>query len=422
MIRTGAQRDEPVTPIKILFVTDVFPPFSGMGGSGWSTYHLARGLRERGHDVRIIVAAPALRLIETAYDAFPVWRSHTDARTLPPASFSISSLAAGRVMRGLRRQWQPDVIHAQHVLSALVVARTARGTPYIVTVRDHWPVCFYGTKLADAPCPACLHGTRSPCNSRRGSEDAGNVAHRAKATTMRAMLVQRRQALRGAAAIVAVSGAIAAEITPIAARDRVHVIPNGIVPAAPDAPPALGLPPRYFLYVGKLAAHKGVDRLPAIMAMLPADAPPILLCGDGPEGAAIRAADPTGTRLRLLGIVPNSDVRALMAGAVALVSPNRWDEPLSRTHLEAMSVGCPIVATDTGGTADAVEDGVTGFLVPRDDVAALATRLIRLADDNALRTRMGDAARAACERKFGMAHIAAAMESLYASVMRKGHR
>jgi len=55
-------------------------------------------------------------------------------------------------------------------------------------------------------------------------------------------------------------------------------------------------------------------------------------------------------------------------------------------------------------------------------VAALATRLIRLADDNALRTRMGDAARAACERKFGMAHIAAAMESLYASVMRKGHR
>ncbi len=429
MAHENTQRGQPVAPMKILFVTDVFPPFSGMGGSGWSTYHLARGLRERGHDTRVVVAAPALGLVETVYDGFPVWRSATATRILPAASLNVLPLASGRVLRSLRRQWRPDVIHAQHVLSALVVARTARDTPYVVTVRDHWPVCFYGTKLADVPCPACLHGTRSPCNPRRGSEDAGRVAHTAKAAAMRAMLAQRRQALRGAAAVVAVSGAIAAEIAPIVGttpNGRVHVIPNGIVPVTPDAPLALNLPPRYFLYVGKLAAHKGADRLPAIIAALPADAPPILLCGDGPEEAALRAADPTGTRLRLLGIVPNGDVLALMAGAVALVSPNRWDEPLSRTHLEAMSVGCPIVATDTGGTADAVENGVTGFLVPRDDTAALTARLARLASDDALRTRMGDAARAACERKFGMAHVAAAMEALYtsmhASMARGGQR
>ena len=405
--------------MRVLFITDVFPPFSGMGGSGWSTYHLARGMRERGHEVRVVVAVPTTRLSETEYDGFKVWRSDINARSLPATALNLSALGAGRVVRMLRRTWHPDVIHAQHVLSALVAAQTARETPCIVTVRDHWPICFYGTKLADVPCPTCLHGTHSPCNMRRGSANAGFLRHTAKASAMRVLLAQRRRALRHAAATVAVSGAIAAELTSIIPPARLRVIPNGIVPTTPGALPARDLPPRYFLSVGKLAAHKGADRLPAIIAALPPDAPPILVCGDGPEEAALHASDPDGTRLRLLGIVPNADVLALMAGAVALISPNRWDEPLSRTHLEAMSVGCPIVATATGGTVEAVEDGVTGYLVPRDDLYGLANRLARLAADDALHARISAAARAACTRKFGMTHVAATMEALYRSVLRR---
>lgn len=367
----------------------------------------------------MVVAVPTTCLSETEYDGFKVWRSDIDARALPATALSLSALGAGRVVRMLRRTWHPDVIHAQHVLSALVTAQTARETPYLVTVRDHWPVCFYGTKLADVPCPTCLHGTHSPCNMRRGSANAGFLQHTAKANAMRVLLAQRRRALRHAAATVAVSGAIAAELTAIIPPAQLRVIPNGIVPTTPGALPARDLPPRYFLSVGKLAAHKGADRLPAIIAALPPDAPPILVCGDGPEEATLRASNPDGTRLRLLGIVPNADVLALMAGAVALISPNRWDEPLSRTHLEAMSVGCPIVATATGGTAEAVEDGVTGYLVPRDDLDSLANRLARLAADDALHARMSAAARAACTRKFSMTHVAATTEALYLSVLRR---
>ena len=371
------------------------------------------------HTVRVVIAAPTMRLSETEYDGFKVWRSDTNARSLIATALSLSALGAGRVVRMLRRTWHPDVIHAQHVLSALVAAQTARETPYVVTVRDHWPICFYGTKLADMPCPTCLHGTHSPCNMRRGSANAGFLRHTAKASAMRVLLAQRRRALRHAAATVTVSGAIAAELTFIIPPARLRVIPNGIVPTTPGALPARDLPPRYFLSVGKLAAHKGADQLPAIIAALPPDAPPILVCGDGPEEATLRASDPDGTHLRLLGIVPNAEVLALMAGAVALISPNRWDEPLSRTHLEAMSVGCPIVATATGGTAEAVEDGVTGYLVPRDDLDGLANRLARLAADDALHARMSAAARAACTQKFGMTHVAATMEALYLSVLRR---
>ena len=57
-----------------------------------------------------------------------------------------------------------------------------------------------------------------------------------------------------------------------------------------------------------------------------------------------------------------------MQRAIALITPARWPEPLSRTHLEALAAGCPIVATDTGGTREVIADGVTGFLASVGDV------------------------------------------------------
>lgn len=396
-------------PLRLLFVTDLFPP--GGYGSGQSTLALARGLRERGHEVRVAVAGVAWRYAAAEYDGFPVWRP--DGVALPAALGELG-IGPGGTVRRLVREWRPDVIHAQHLRSALVAVRAGRGVPTVVTVRDHWPVCFYGTKLSDTPCPGCLTGTRSPCNARKGEPHADRARHAAKAAAMQAVLAARRAALQRAAAVVAVSGAIAAELAPVVAPARLHVVPNGIAVPAPGPPPAPDLPPRYFLYIGKLAAHKGADRLPAIVAALPPNTPPLLICGDGPEEQALRTADPTGRRIRLLGVLPNADVLTLLTGAVALISPARWDEPLSRTHLEALAVGCPVVATATGGTTETVDDGITGYLVPRDAPAAdFAARLAHLTEDDALRARMGDAARAKCARQFAMPHIAATMEALY---------
>ncbi len=398
-------------PLRLLFVTDVFPP--GGYGSGQSTHALARGLRERGHEVRVVVAAPAWRYNVGEFDGFRVWRPGTPMLMLPTAAGEFG-IGPGWLLRRLVQEWHPDVIHAQHVRSALAVTRTAGSVPTVVTVRDHWPVCFYGTKLSDAPCPGCLAGTRSPCNARKGDTSADAVRRTAKATGMRAVLAARRFALRRASATVAVSGAIAAELAPVVAPVRLRVIPNGIAVPEPGPPPALDLPPRYFLYVGKLAAHKGADRLPTIVTALPDNTPPLLVCGDGPEADMLRANDPAGTRLRLLGVLPNAEVLALMAGAVALLSPARWDEPLSRTHLEALAVGCPVVATATGGTAETVDEGETGYLIPRDAPApAFAARLRDIASDDTLRARMGDAARAKCARQFAMPHVAATIERLY---------
>ncbi len=199
-------------PLRILFITDAFPPHAY--GSGWSTYHLARGLRAKGHAVNVILADPTLHVQETRYDDFPVWRASPASRRYNPATFAASGLGPGRIARAMVRRWRPDIIHAQHINSALIAHRAAAGTPIIITVRDHWPVCFYGTALVEAHCPACLHGTQTACNARRGSPRAPHIAHLLKATTMRAMLAQRGRVLRSAAGVIALSEAIAAGSQP----------------------------------------------------------------------------------------------------------------------------------------------------------------------------------------------------------------
>ncbi len=401
-------------PLRILFVTDAFPPHSG--GSGWSTYYLARGLRERGHDVRIVIGAPTLRMTETRYDEFAVWRPARTIRRVPELLLHRSGMRAGHVVRALLREWQPDIVHAQHVLSAQIVAPVVGAVPYVVTVRDHWPICFYGTHLADSRCPACLVGTRTPCNTRRGRVDAAAPLHHAKAAVMRRTLALRGDVLRGAGAVTAVSQSIADEIAPLVAPERLHVIPNAFDAAAiatATLPPDLRLPERFFLYAGKLSPHKGADLLPALLRALPPDAPPLIIAGDGELRASLRAADPDGSRILLLGEVANTTVLALMARAVAFIFPARWAEPLSRTLIEAQMMGCPIVATATGGTPETVIEDETGFLVASGDVPTMAEKLMLLARDDTLRARLSAGGRRHAQEQYALPAVSARVEAVY---------
>ena len=404
-------------PLRILFITDAFPPHAY--GSGWSTYHLARGLRAQGHDVRIVVAQPARRLVATTYDDFPVWRPPPGARTVNPAMFAITGLGPGRTVRHLIRRWAPDIVHAQHINALLVAYHAARMIPLIVTVRDHWPICFYGTALAATRCPGCLIGTQSPCNRQRGSVDAPRLMHLLKGSLMRAMLGQRQRALVRAAGVIAASDAMQGELQSFVAPTRLHTIPNAVdlaLFASGEHEQSLDVPARFFLYVGKLSAHKGADLLAAITGRLGAGAPPILVAGDGALEESLRSS-PASDRLQLLGRVPNDAVIALMQRAIALITPARWPEPLSRTHLEALAAGCPIVATDTGGTREIVVDGITGFLTAIDDVETMTERLHDLATNDALRARMSAASRERATRLFGLDEVAARHIAVYRAAL-----
>jgi glycosyltransferase involved in cell wall biosynthesis len=99
-----------------------------------------------------------------------------------------------------------------------------------------------------------------------------------------------------------------------------------------------------------------------------------------------------------------------------IVVPSIWPEPLSRVLLEAMRMGRPVVATAVGGTPEAVEHGVTGFLVPRQDPEALAKATVELLLDPALRARMGAAAAERAGSVFDEDRLVAALLAVYREV------
>ncbi|NES23596.1 MAG: glycosyltransferase family 4 protein [Symploca sp. SIO3E6] len=75
------------------------------------------------------------------------------------------------------------------------------------------------------------------------------------------------------------------------------------------------------------------------------------------------------------------------------IFPSVWDEPSGNPPIEAMAVGVPVISTRTGGTAEYVEDGKTGLLVEPGNPSSLAAAILRLLENENLRTAMGKAGR-----------------------------
>jgi glycosyltransferase involved in cell wall biosynthesis len=137
------------------------------------------------------------------------------------------------------------------------------------------------------------------------------------------------------------------------------------------------------------------------------------VAGDGPCLPEVRRLAEelhVADTVRFRGVV--RDIPSLLAGASLFVLPS-LNEGISLTLLEAMAVGLPVVATRVGGTPEAVEDGVTGLLVPPGDSDALASAIRRLRADPALARRLGAAGRQRVERHFDVVRMVRAYEALY---------
>ncbi|MGL4555658.1 MAG: glycosyltransferase, partial [Gemmataceae bacterium] len=109
------------------------------------------------------------------------------------------------------------------------------------------------------------------------------------------------------------------------------------------------------------------------------------------------------------------DLEAVLPGLDVAVSSSHT-EGLPVALMEAMAAGRPVVATAGGGTPEVVEDGVTGHLVPRNDPAALAAKVIALLDDPA-RGPKGEAGRARVRDEFTFDAMAKRYERLFARVV-----
>lgn len=258
-----------------------------------------------------------------------------------------------------------------------------------------------------------------------------------------------KTAIEMADAVIAVSESTKADVLRLFNVDpaRVHVIHNGIdlgeYATRRDAEVLRrygidpGLP--YVLFVGRITRQKGIMHLVRALRHLEPGLQ-IVLCAGSPDTPEIAAEMKTaidaakssrGGIVWIEKMVPKDDLIAIYSQAALFVCPSIY-EPFGIINLEAMACGVPVVASAVGGIPEVVVPGETGLLVPvaqmneapfepldADKFARdLATAINALMRDDALRAKMGAAARRRVEEKFSWASIAARTAEVYRDVCR----
>jgi glycosyltransferase involved in cell wall biosynthesis len=170
-----------------------------------------------------------------------------------------------------------------------------------------------------------------------------------------------------------------------------------------------------FLYVGRLAPEKQLDKFLPAWCRAAADKPGFaVFVGDGPASARLQALAQASPLQKRIFILPAMDaIHEAYAAADVFVLPS-VSEGLSNALLEGMASGLAVLGSRVGGTAEAVEEGKTGLLFAPQDAEELAAKLKRFLADPGLAGRLGAAAREKAVRDYALERVAESYERLYA--------
>ncbi|MGB6420980.1 MAG: glycosyltransferase, partial [Anaerolineales bacterium] len=188
---------------------------------------------------------------------------------------------------------------------------------------------------------------------------------------------------------------------------------------------------RMLLFVGRIEPLKGIDSLIKALAIMNNDGVDVCLAvigGDADTSLAVETEE-MGRLKSMREQVGRVDLVTFMgkrsqdslpyyySAAEAVVVPSHY-ESFGMVALEAMACGTPVVASQVGGLAFLVQDGVTGYTVPVDEPQALAERLTELINNPELRLELGANA-AAFARDYSWEKIAGRIVELYQDVIEK---
>jgi glycosyltransferase involved in cell wall biosynthesis len=283
-----------------------------------------------------------------------------EVTVVSPASFRHFGLAYGDGIVGnlKRRPWKALLVPAFLVSYARAARQAAHDADL---VHAHWLPSALPAAWSGKPIVLQLWGTDV------------ELARRARWFAQRLV--------RKARLVVCPSQALAEDARALGARD-VRVVPSGVavpdVVADPDEPP-------HVLFVGRLSEEKGVAELLEATRGLPR-----VIVGDGPLRDRVPDA---------VGFVPPGELGSYYERAAVVACPSHR-EGYGVVAREAMAYGRPVVAAAVGGLVDAVEDGVTGMLVPPGDPVVLRAALERFLADPDLRSRCGQEARNRAQEAF----------------------
>ena len=348
--------------MRVVIVSGIWPP--DPGGPASHAPALADFLADRGHHVEVVTTADS----EPSARSYPVWWA--ERRSL------FRHLRAAALVRSAAQK--SDVVYATSMIRRATAGASAARKPLVVKL------------VSDE---AFERATRSGRYTGTLDEfqSTGGLRTRFLRSTRTAALKRARHIFCPSAYLRDV--ALRWGLEP----ERVSVLVNP-APSVPSLPAReelrreLELDGNALVFAGRLGRQKAVDVL--LTALADVDGVSLIVAGDGPErGALERRVSELGLdgRVRFLGSVPRETVLRLFRAGDASVLPSAW-ENFPHTVVEALAVGCPVIASAVGGVPEVVRDGENGLLVAPGDASALGDAISRFFADPGLRERLSGAA------------------------------
>jgi len=135
-----------------------------------------------------------------------------------------------------------------------------------------------------------------------------------------------------------------------------------------------------FIYAGRLDKLKGIKILFQAWKLFGKNAPELIVCGNGDmkEWCKEYIIENNLTSIKLMGFVPNVEVKRLIANSKALILPTQWYEGFPVSIIEAFSAGTPVICSDFGNTGNLVTEGITGCKFKNNSAVELKKCIIRI--------------------------------------------
>ncbi len=375
-----------------------------MGGPTLHVSYLSAGLRDRGYETTLVAGSVSQGEQSMAYVAeelgVPVVTIPHLHREISPVRDLLATFRLARMMRAER----PTILHT-HTAKAGAVGRTAA----LLAGRARPPIIVH-----------TFHG-----HVLRG--------YFGRFWTGVFRLLERSLA-RITDALVAVSPEVRDELVAlgVAPAEKFRVIRLGIDlearltedgSARAETRRVMGVSDDRFLvgWIGRMTGVKRTDVVLKGFRALRDQGVDATLCmvGDGPDHDSVEElAHELGIVKHCLFPGYQEDVGMFFDAFDVFVLPSA-NEGTPVTAIEALSSGCPVVATRVGGVPDVVSDGEDGFLVAAGAVGELADRLAQLARDPELRARMGAAGRERMQTRYAVDRLIDDMDALYRDLLAK---
>lgn len=331
-----------MTPRRILLAsTPVGPLGSGIGGGVELTLHnMVYGLGRRGHHVEVVAPAGSLHVGERVHQV--------------DGALQVSSQTQGRDA--------PIMMPAGSVLAAMWERVGALQDQFdaVINLAYDW-LPLYLTQFLEVPV---LHlvsmGSLNDVMDAAVADVAARTPGRLAAHSL-------------------------AQVSTFDDPGAFRIVGNGIVTerydvqTAPDDERALG-------FVGRISPEKGLEDVAELGARTGRTVRVWGMMQDRAYWDRIVSEHP-GARFDYRGFLPTDELQADLGRCAALVMTPKWVEAFGNVAIEAMATGVPVITYDRGGPAEIVVDGVTGFVVPSDDVDALVAAVDRIEEIDRLRCR-----------------------------------